>query len=221
MHSLLHVKEKCFWLTKYIDLVRGGLICGKVFHMWLLLPNATLRWKSELCLCVRQCLFSMQCYCYQYNGKYYRCYLFKFKMGIGCSILHKNSFQKGEFVNQVIVCKKIDMDLSKANTFMYTTNMLTLLLYLWLQKFWIMQYSKTKFFLIVNRICPEYNHKKRNVFTLFCLWWFDKFYALAAMCKSVFKTKFGNCFWKETTNLKQLLVYTCTCTCRSAWFLSE
>ena len=50
-------------------------------------------------------------------------------MGIACSILHKNSFQKGEFVNQVIVCKKIDMDLSKANTFMYTTNMLTLLLY--------------------------------------------------------------------------------------------
>lgn len=35
-------------------------------------------------------------------------------MGIACSILHKNSFQKGEFVNQVIVCKKIDMDLSKS-----------------------------------------------------------------------------------------------------------
>ena len=40
-------------------------------------------------------------------------------MGIDSSILHKNSLQKGEFVNQVIVCKKIDMDLSKANTFIY------------------------------------------------------------------------------------------------------
>ena len=220
MHSLLHVKEECFWLTKYIDLVRGGLMCGKVFHMWLLLPNATLRWKSELCLCVRQCLFSMQCYCYQYNCKYYRCYLFKFKMGIACSILHKNSFQKGEFVNQVIV-KRLTWICQKqihSCTLQICKHCCYICDY---RNFELCSIVKLSFFLIVNRICPEYNHKKRNVFTLFCLWWFDKFYALAAICKSVFKTKFGYCFWKETTNLKQLLVYTCTCTCRSAWFLSE
>lgn len=77
--------------------------------MWEGIPHVTsfAQCNSEVevraLLVCKTMLFSMQCYCYQYNCKYYRCYLFKFKMGIACSILHKNSFQKGEFVNQVIV----------------------------------------------------------------------------------------------------------------------